>query len=94
MAEWSIEIDSDPGATWNPDQVEALRRELVTGGALAPACSHNTETGSVGATFQVKGSFFDAMHIGQSIWIASMPRAGMPPSIRHYEQRPNDPAAA
>jgi hypothetical protein len=90
MAEWTIEIDSDPGATRNPDQVEALRRELITSGALAPACSHNTETGTVGATYQVKArTFFDAMHLGQSIWIAAMPRAGMPPSIRQYEQRPS-----
>jgi hypothetical protein len=82
-----------PGATRNADQVEALRRELVTGGALAPACSYDTETGTVGAAYQIKArTFFDAIHLGQAVWIAAMPRVGMPPSIRHYEQRPNDSA--
>ena len=95
MAEWSIEIDSDPGATTSEDQVLELERELADGGALAPVCSFDIRAGSVGAAYQVEASsFFDALHLGQSTWLAAMRRAGMPPSVRVYEQRPNGPARA
>jgi hypothetical protein len=100
MAEWTIDITSEPGALpadRDPADVLEQLAEAIEANpfALGPSVSANTAAGTVSGVFQVEArSFFDAMRFGQAAWLAAQERAGITPTIGTYEQRPASPESA
>src|SRR4051812_9229488 len=54
MPEWTVNIESPPETAASPEDLERFQQAFDDDGrVLGPACSLNTATGQLGATFQI-----------------------------------------
>lgn len=91
MAEFTIQIDTKSGIACTEDQLDVIADTLGSGEALDAVVSIETETGVVGATFQVEAaSIEDAGPAGVNAFKVALRAAGLVVSSGRYRVQPLD----
>jgi hypothetical protein len=89
VARWVIQVETEPGVVADAGLADRVCAELTRAGALGAACAYVETNTVVAGRFSIDAaSFFEAMDVGQAIWLSSLERTSIPASIGGYEQRP------